>query len=92
MKTIVVSVLLLCIFSQSAKGQKTTDSTFQFTRAVIALVNPVPANYYSKHTGFFCRYEIMMDKQVKLPVRFRLGSAEYCNFLEQKPAYRYLKY
>lgn len=89
---IVVSILLLCIFSQSAKAQKIFDSTLQYKKTVITLTSPLPANYYSKHTGFFCRYEIMMDKQVKLPVRFRLGSAEYCNFLEQKPAYRYLKY
>ncbi len=92
MKTIVVSILLLCNFLQNVKGQKNTDTTFQFNKAAISLVDSLPANYYSKHTGIFCRYEMMIDKQIKLPVRFRLGSTEYCNYLEQKPAYRYLKY
>lgn len=85
-------MLLLYHFVPDANGQKIDDTTFQFKKAAIRLVNTLPANFYSKHTGFFCRYEMMMDKQVKLPVRFRLGSAEYCNYLEQKPAYKYLKY
>lgn len=44
----------------------------------------LPADFYSKQLGFFCRQEIKMDKFTKLPIRFRLGSVEQCNWLEGK--------
>lgn len=34
--------------------------------------------------GFFCRWELKMDKQVNNPVRFRLGSYDYVNRMEGK--------
>lgn len=49
----------------------------------------IPANYYTQHIGFFCKEEIKME-QVHLPVKLRLGSLEYCNWLEQKPGYNYM--
>jgi hypothetical protein len=42
------------------------------------------ADHYSKQLGFFCRQEIKMDKVLKVPLRFRLGSVEQCNWLEGK--------
>jgi len=47
----------------------------------------LPANLYTKNLGFFCRQELLMDKK-NIPVRFRLGSMDYCNYLEQKPGYK----
>lgn len=47
-------------------------------------LKPVPNNYYTKSFGFFCKQEMKLEKQIKLPVKFRLGSLEYCNYLEQK--------
>ncbi len=40
---------------------------------------------YSKESGFFCRKELQLDKTTKIPLRFRLGSLEYVNWMEQKP-------
>jgi hypothetical protein len=42
------------------------------------------ADYYLEHTGFFCKKEWEFEKTVHLPLRFRIGSLEYCNFLEGK--------
>jgi len=37
--------------------------------------------------GFFCRQEWIMEKKIKVPVRFRLGTVSYVDYLEgkQKP-------
>ncbi len=47
----------------------------------------IPQNFYSQHLGFFCRQELKMQ-QAHVPVTFRLGNMDYCNWLEQKPGYR----
>ena len=47
----------------------------------------IPANHYTQHLGFFCRQELKMQ-QVTVPVTFRLGSMDQCNYLEQKPGYK----
>ncbi|MEO7445414.1 MAG: hypothetical protein ABIT96_04330 [Ferruginibacter sp.] len=35
--------------------------------------------------SFFCRQEYKLETATGLPFRFRLGSLDYCNYLEQKP-------
>ena len=49
-----------------------------------ALQNPVPADLYVQNFGFFCKKELEFEKSVHIPLRFRLGSLEYCNYLEGK--------
>lgn len=37
--------------------------------------------------GFFCRAELKTDAVLKIPVRFRLGSLPYCDYMEGKNAH-----
>jgi hypothetical protein len=48
----------------------------------------LPANQYSKTLGFFCKKELELEKAIKLPVRFRLGSVAYTDRMENKNNFR----
>lgn len=48
----------------------------------VVIISP---GYYTASIGFFCKKELQLDKITPLPVRIRLGSLEYVNWMEQKP-------
>lgn len=41
------------------------------------------ANYIN-HLGFFCKVELKIENKTQLPVKFRLGTVQYVDQLEQK--------
>ena len=56
----------------------------------VFLINPVScsvisADFYTRNFGFFCKKELQFEKVTKIPLRFRLGSLQYNNYLEGKP-------
>ncbi len=42
-------------------------------------------NYYASGLGFFCRQELRIQKATRVPFKFRLGSIQYCDWMEGKP-------
>jgi hypothetical protein len=47
-----------------------------------SVVSTINNNYYTQRFGFFCRRELELEKMTKVPLRFRLGSLDYCNKIE----------
>ena len=60
----------------------------QLTKLNNQEIKLIPANYATFSFGFFCKKEMMVDKWTVRPIRFRLGSLEYCNWLEGKLRYK----
>ncbi len=69
--------------SQPIPYYRITTSTFPVV-SKFSVTGISPA-YYANHLGFVCKTELKLDKITPLPFRFRLGSLEYVNWMEQKP-------
>ncbi|XZF15677.1 hypothetical protein ACTHGU_06035 [Chitinophagaceae bacterium MMS25-I14] len=97
-----ILLIFLCVANIcNAQGIRLHDSVMhvqipvkpRYTPAVVKPVVPhmqVAVLSFSSsfiNPGFFCRQEVKMDRKLPLPLRFRLGSLQYCNWLEQKPGY-----
>lgn len=48
----------------------------------LAILSP---DFYIRHLGFICTQEFRFEKSTKIPLKVRLGSLDYTNYLEQKP-------
>ena len=95
-KKIILAITVKILFSVSGlQAQTVPDSAKQnaahffpvynssmFVRST--LQKSIPANFYTKQLPFFCAKELQVQKVVGFPVKFRLSSVEYCNWLEGK--------
>ncbi len=101
MKTIISAMLFLLIhtvsYSQSRLRAVAGDTSI-YAKATPLMhtfdagntfqnKQPIAPDLYTQHLPFFCRQELKM-KQAHVPVTFRIGSIDQCNYLEQKPGYR----
>ena len=74
-------MLLLLLLRNNANGQRLhmNDSLQRMPLRLLA------NDCYINNLPFFCRKEYELEKATKLPLRFRLGSLAYTDYLEQKP-------
>jgi hypothetical protein len=80
-------------FMQKDSLKHNTNVNLQFSPVTVVSFqkNNLPSMSFSSsyiNPGFFCRQEVKLDKKLPVPFRFRLGSMQYCNWLEQKPGYK----
>lgn len=73
----------------SSKNNKLHVECDSFSNAPITLINNYPINiiapnYYTQNFGFFCKKELQLQKAIKVPFVFRLGSVEMCDRMEGK--------
>lgn len=57
------------------------DSVILKNHAVTASIS---GSLYTQQFGFFCKKELQLEKTTRVPFRFRLGSLDHCNYLENK--------
>lgn len=72
------------------KAMYTRSVRTDFNKQQIIIINPVScavigADFYTRNFGFFCKKELEFEKVTKIPLRFRLGSLQYNDYLEGKP-------
>ncbi|PQJ12492.1 hypothetical protein CJD36_001715 [Flavipsychrobacter stenotrophus] len=95
----VILILLIITLNVTAQQsfiavKSWADTGKIFTKPVVAVFNKpfvyqqkvvkeIPKDIYTCNFGFFCKQELKMHK-AHVPVSVRLGSFEYCDYLELK--------
>ena len=59
-----------------------TPTTNKKGMAIVPIITP---DFYSQNFGFFCKKELQFEKATMTPFRFRLGTVQYCDWMEGKP-------
>ena len=95
-KTFIAITVKLLVSVSLVQAQISRDSvkhiTFQLSPAYNSaallkqpsLQNNLPGNFYAKQLPFFCSKELLVEKKIGIPVKFRLSTVEYCDKLEGK--------
>ena len=86
---------MLSIWNMNSDSTPIHIQSSRFIFSSSKLLVKIPKNFviagicspetYKMGIGFFCKKELELDRITPVPVRFRLGSLEYVNWLEKKP-------
>ncbi len=69
--------------SASPRGPGKTPALY-FPRLKFLSIPSIEPDLFTRHSGFFCRKEWGLEKFINIAFRFRLGSLDYCNYMEGK--------
>lgn len=95
-KTFIAFTVKLLFVVSALQAQPANDSArqkidslavmrqFMFSVKQPPLPKQLQGNFYAKQLPFFCNKELQLQKAVGFPVKFRIGSVEYCDRLEGK--------
>ncbi|MEX1202103.1 MAG: hypothetical protein WEA59_02575 [Ferruginibacter sp.] len=63
---------------------KSYHSQPSFINIINSQKKVLPASFYVKNLGFFCKQELKFEAATGIPFKFRLGSVTYCDWMEGK--------
>ena len=52
---------------------------------IFSLLYPVSKDFSTTQLGIVCKKEFEFEKKTSIPLRLRIGSLDYTNYMEQKP-------
>ena len=75
-------------FALKDSASKAFQNTYRFIHYPLytnfSTIKAVSPNFYVKNLGFFCRQELKLEAATNIPFKFRVGSINYCDWMEGK--------
>ena len=81
---IFVANATFCQLSLNKVPGNSLKYTGSFTDNRNIFKNILPGNFYVSQLGFFCKKEWKFESATKIPLRIRIGTLQYCDWLEGK--------